>query len=50
MFKPKCPIFLRKRDLFEIPEDMTYLNCAALSPQMRAVSAAGLDSVKAKAA
>ena len=39
-----------QRDLFEILEDITYLNCAAISPQLRSVSAAGLDSVKSKAA
>jgi len=39
-----------QRDLFEILEDITYLNCAAISPQLRVVSAAGLESVKSKAA
>ncbi len=39
-----------QRDLFEIPEDITYLNCAYISPQLRSVSAAGLESVKLKAA
>ncbi len=42
-------ILSSQRDLFEIPEDVTYLNCAAISPQLRVVSAAGLDSVKSKA-
>ncbi len=42
-------ILSSQRDLFEIPEDVTYLNCAAISPQLRSVSAAGLDSVKLKA-
>jgi selenocysteine lyase/cysteine desulfurase len=37
-----------QRDLFEIPDGVTYLNCANLSPQLRAVSAAGLDSVTLK--
>src|SRR3970040_86028 len=38
-----------QRDLFEIPNGVTYLNCATLSPQLRSVTAAGLDSVRAKA-
>jgi selenocysteine lyase/cysteine desulfurase len=37
-----------QRELFEIPEEVTYLNCANLSPQLRSVSAAGLDSVALK--
>jgi selenocysteine lyase/cysteine desulfurase len=37
-----------QRDLFEIPEDVTYLNCANMSPQLRAVSAAGVDAVALK--
>lgn len=38
-----------QRDLFEIPDGVTYLNCANMSPQLRSVTAAGLESVKAKA-
>lgn len=38
-----------QRDSFEIPDDVTYLNCASMSPQLRAVSDAGLESVKTKA-
>jgi selenocysteine lyase/cysteine desulfurase len=37
-----------QRDLFEIPGEVTYLNCANMSPQLRAVSAAGLDAVALK--
>jgi selenocysteine lyase/cysteine desulfurase len=37
------------RDLFEIPEDVTYLNCANMAPQLRSITAAGLGSVRAKA-
>ncbi|MGH9840041.1 MAG: aminotransferase class V-fold PLP-dependent enzyme [Blastocatellia bacterium] len=37
-----------QRDLFEIPDEVTYLNCANLAPQLRAVSAAGLDAVALK--
>ncbi|MDB4881709.1 MAG: hypothetical protein JWL95_475 [Gemmatimonadetes bacterium] len=38
-----------QRALFEIPDGVTYLNCASMSPQMRAVTAAGLDAVRGKA-
>ena len=37
------------RQLFDIPKDVTYLNCASMSPQMRAVTEAGLEAVRAKA-
>src|SRR5581483_472980 len=37
------------RDLFDIPEDVTYLNCANMSPQLKAVTAAGLEAVRIKA-
>lgn len=36
-------------DLFEIPDGVTFLNCANMSPQLRAVTMAGLDAVKVKA-
>lgn len=39
-----------QRDLFEIPEDVTYLNCAAISPQLRSVTVAGCESIKSKVA
>jgi selenocysteine lyase/cysteine desulfurase len=39
-----------QRELFDIPEDIIYLNCANMSPQLRAVTAAGLQAVRAKAA
>ncbi len=42
-------IISNQRHLFEIPEDVTYLNCASISPQLRVVSAAGFESVKLKA-
>lgn len=38
------------RALFDIPEDVTYLNCAFMSPQLRSVTAAGLAAVRSKAA
>jgi selenocysteine lyase/cysteine desulfurase len=37
-----------QRALFEIPDDVTYLNCANMSPQLRRVTEAGLDAVRAK--
>src|ERR1017187_4401649 len=38
------------RDLFEIPDGITYLNCASMSPQLRCVTEAGLRAVRTKAA
>ncbi|MEO6529210.1 MAG: aminotransferase class V-fold PLP-dependent enzyme [Gemmatimonadaceae bacterium] len=38
-----------QRALFEIPDGVTYLNCASMSPQLKSVTAAGLESVRAKA-
>jgi selenocysteine lyase/cysteine desulfurase len=37
-----------QRGLFDLPADHTYLNCAAMSPQLRAVTAAGIESVRLK--
>jgi len=37
------------RNLFEIPEGVTYLNCANMAPQLRSITEAGLGSVRAKA-
>jgi len=37
------------RDLFAIPDDVAYLNCASMSPQPRSVTAAGLVAVRSKA-
>ena len=37
------------RNLFEIPEGITYLNCASMSPQLRSVTEAGLRAVRTKA-
>ena len=36
------------RGLFEIPREITYLNCANMAPQLRSVTQAGLDAVRAK--
>jgi selenocysteine lyase/cysteine desulfurase len=41
--------FRGSRELFEIPETITYLNCANMSPQLRAVTAAGVSAVHKKA-
>ena len=37
------------RELFEIPADITYLNCANMAPQLRSVTDAGITAVRAKA-
>lgn len=37
-----------QRHLFDLPADVTYLNCAAMSPQLRAVTAAGIGAVRQK--
>ena len=39
-----------QRDLFELPDDLVYLNCASMAPQMRAVTAAGDAAVRQKQA
>lgn len=38
-----------QRHLFELPEDLTWLNCAYMSPQTRAVSEAGREAAGRKA-
>lgn len=38
-----------QRHLFEIPDEIAYLNCAYMAPQMKAVSAAGVEGLKRKA-
>lgn len=35
-----------QRELFEIPEGIACLNCASMGPQLRAVDAAGMNSVR----
>jgi selenocysteine lyase/cysteine desulfurase len=35
-----------QRALFDVPEAVTYLNCASLAPRLRAVTAAGHDAVE----
>ncbi|HJZ75771.1 MAG TPA: aminotransferase class V-fold PLP-dependent enzyme [Vicinamibacterales bacterium] len=38
-----------RRELFEIPDDVTYLNCANMSPQLRSVTQVGVAAVSGKA-
>src|SRR5258708_29255072 len=38
-----------RRSLFQIPEGVTYLNCANMAPQLRSITAMGIDAVRAKA-
>src|ERR1700742_1902641 len=35
--------------LFEIPTGITYLNCSNMAPQLKSVTAAGLEAVRIKA-
>ena len=35
-------------DLFDIPQNVTYLNCASLSPQLKSVTEAGLWAMQRK--
>src|SRR5258708_23848530 len=37
------------RDLFQIPDGVTYLNCANMAPQLRSITAVGIDAVRTKA-
>jgi selenocysteine lyase/cysteine desulfurase len=37
-----------RRELFDIPEGITYLNCAYMSPQLRAVREVGEEAVRRK--
>ena len=40
----------KAKDLFEIPEGVTYLNCANMAPQLRSITKTGIDAVLAKTA
>jgi selenocysteine lyase/cysteine desulfurase len=37
-----------QRHLFDIPDDVTYLNCAYMSPSSKAVAAAGIEGARRK--
>ncbi|HEX4228298.1 MAG TPA: aminotransferase class V-fold PLP-dependent enzyme [Bryobacteraceae bacterium] len=37
------------RELFEIPDGVTYLNCANMAPQMRVITDSGIRAVQSKA-
>jgi len=37
-----------QRHLFELPDDVTYLNCAYMSPQLRSVREAGAEALGAQ--
>lgn len=43
-----APAIERPRDLFDIPQEVIYLNCANMAPQLRAVTEAGLAAVRLK--
>ena len=49
MSAPAEPMTSTARALFEIPDDVAYLNCASMSPQLRTVTAAGIEAVRSKA-
>jgi selenocysteine lyase/cysteine desulfurase len=34
--------------LFQIPDEITYLNCANMAPQLRAITEAGIEAVRAR--
>ncbi len=44
-----APLIPCQRSLFDIPEDVAYLNCAYISPLMRSAVAAGLRGAERKA-
>lgn len=45
---PSSEFLPPQRDLFDLPEDVTFLNCSYMSPQLRSVTAAGLEAVRGK--
>ncbi len=49
MSPPTTPTIAPARELFEIPDDVTYLNCANMAPQLRSITTAGINAVRAKA-
>ncbi len=46
---PTQPVLLSsQRNLFDLPKGVTFLNCANMSPQLRAVTDAGIAAVRQK--
>src|SRR6266704_366484 len=46
---PTTPTIAPARDLFEIPDDVTYLNCTNIEPHLFSTTTAGLEAVRGKA-
>jgi len=46
--KPSIVVEPGPRALFDIPNDVTYLNCASVGPQLRAVAEAGQKAIHAR--
>lgn len=42
------PNNMLQKELFDIPADVTFLNCANMSPQLKSITAKGLDAVHLK--
>jgi selenocysteine lyase/cysteine desulfurase len=49
MNEKQAEILPLQRELFDLPDDVAFLNCANMSPQLRAVTAAGIEAVRQKA-
>jgi selenocysteine lyase/cysteine desulfurase len=49
LFDSQAMILPSQRALFELPDDITFLNCAYMSPQLRSVRAAGEAALGRKA-
>lgn len=46
---PDAQIIPSQRHLFDIPEDVAYLNCAYMAPNLKSVTAAGIGGAQLKA-
>ena len=46
----KPQILPSQHDLFDLPDEVAFLNCANMSPQLRAVTSAGVEAVQKKKA
>lgn len=46
---PDAQIIPSQRHLFDIPDDVAYLNCAYMAPNLKSVTAAGVDGAQLKA-